>query len=351
MHQEMRAAEGLDPRGFGNDLWLRERSRDVWAWLWLDALGRDLRYALRLLRRSPGFAAVAVLSLAVALGANSAVFSLTEAIVLPPLPVANPGELFTAFWASHNWSPPDLHSTADYRDPQGRIAVSVFSYPLWLQWRRDAGALLELAGFQRLSALDVGSGTGAAQRVQGVAVSGNFDSVLGLGPALGRGISVADNRPSAPLVAEIGYAFWNSRKESMAASYLPQRTLALSCAGFGIVVLLLAAIGLYGLTAYALVRRTREIAIRRALGATGASIARLLFGELLLVVGLGVATGIALALAFGQLLTSVMFRLSPRDPATLAAAAAFLFVVAALAAALPAWRAARLNPALVLRQE
>ncbi|MGN6591502.1 MAG: ADOP family duplicated permease [Terriglobales bacterium] len=209
-HQEMLARDGAASARFGNELLLRERSRDAWGWVWLTALVRDLRYALRMLRRAPLFALVAVLSLAIGIAANTSVYSLVDAVALRWLPVRDPGRLITLYWAAHRWRPDSSHSTADFHDESGRLVDTTFSYPQWQQWRSGAAAVVELAGFQNLNRLDVSTG-GAAERVAGMMVSGNFDAVVGLTPALGRGINAGDNRPGAPLVAEISYGFWRSQ--------------------------------------------------------------------------------------------------------------------------------------------
>ncbi len=211
VHEEMRRADGLDARGFGNDLLLREQSREAWGWMWLSALARDLRFALRTLRRSPGFAAVAMLSLAIGIGANTAAFSLGDALYQHPLPVPQPQRLFTVYWSAHRWRPHASHSSSVYHAGHGRMINSVFPLSLWQQWRSRAGGLAGLAGFQRKRDLDVGTGSGAAEEVTGLMVSGNFDRVLGLKAALGRGITAADNQANAPLAVEISYALWQSR--------------------------------------------------------------------------------------------------------------------------------------------
>ena len=209
-HQEMLARDGAPPARFGNDLLLRERSRDAWGWLWLSACLRDLRYALRMLRRAPVFALVAILSLAIGIAANTCVYSLVDAVSLRWLPVRDPGRLVTLYWAAHRWRPDSSHSTADFHDAAGRLVDTTFSYPQWRQWRAAAASVVELAGFQNLTRLDVSTG-GAAQRVSGMMVSGNFDAVVGLTPVLGRGINPDDNRPGTPLVAEVSYGFWRSQ--------------------------------------------------------------------------------------------------------------------------------------------
>jgi predicted lysophospholipase L1 biosynthesis ABC-type transport system permease subunit len=121
--------------------------------------------------------------------------------------------------------------------------------------------------------------------------------------------------------------------------------------GFAAAALALAALGLYGLLAAAVGSRRREIAIRIAVGAPPASMARRLVGDSLRHVALGIALGCGLALLAGRLLQGLLVGVSPRDPATLAAVAALLLLVAFGAALVPARRAARVDPAEALRAE
>ena len=95
LQEEMESHRAMmaDARRFGNVLRLREESRDVWGWAWLDDLSRDMRYALRSLARAPGFTAVAVLSLALATGATTAIFSIVNGVILRPLPFGHPDRL------------------------------------------------------------------------------------------------------------------------------------------------------------------------------------------------------------------------------------------------------------------
>src|SRR5215207_2380264 len=90
-HREMMSRDGGRP--FGNTLRLREEARDAWGWTWIDRLAQDLRYAVRMLWRSPGFTAVAILMLAIGIGLNVAVFGFLNAVVFSPLPVRDPATL------------------------------------------------------------------------------------------------------------------------------------------------------------------------------------------------------------------------------------------------------------------
>jgi putative ABC transport system permease protein len=120
---------------------------------------------------------------------------------------------------------------------------------------------------------------------------------------------------------------------------------------FALLALLLAALGLYGLLAYSVGRRTREIGVRMSLGAKPADVSRLVVGDGLRLVLLGNAIGLAAAFVGGRLVASLLFAVGPGDALTLAGASATLLAVSLLASALPAWRAARVDAAVALRHE
>ena len=118
---------------------------------------------------------------------------------------------------------------------------------------------------------------------------------------------------------------------------------------FASLALVLAAIGVHGVLSYDVARRVREIGIRMALGAERGSVLRLIVGRALVLTAIGVAAGGAGAFVLTRTLSTLLFGVTPHDPATFAAAAGILTVVALAAAAMPAWRAARTDPAAALR--
>jgi predicted permease len=192
LHLDLRAEEtGRDEsrRRFGNELLLRETSREAWGWRWLDSLSQDLRYGARALAAHPGFTITAVLSLALGIGANTAIFSIVNAVMLRALPVEDPQRLV------------QLRS--------GRNGS--FTNPIWEQVRDHqqafAGALAYGDG-----RFDLASG-GESRFAQGLWVSGDFFRVLGIAPLRGRLLTAEDDQhgggKSGP-VAVISYAFWQS---------------------------------------------------------------------------------------------------------------------------------------------
>jgi predicted permease len=133
------------------------------------------------------------------------------------------------------------------------------------------------------------------------------------------------------------------------ASLTQERIVAMLAGFFGALALLLAAIGLYGVTSYAVSRRRTEIGIRMALGAAPGGVVRMVLSRVTLLVVIGVAVGGALSLWASKFVESLVYGLEPRDPATLAGAAVVLAAVGAIAGWLPAHRASRIDPAEVLR--
>jgi predicted permease len=130
-----------------------------------------------------------------------------------------------------------------------------------------------------------------------------------------------------------------------------ERILAMLSGFFGALALLLAGIGLYGITSSSVSERQSEIGIRMALGANAPQVARLVLGRVALLLTLGIALGAALSLWASRFVATLLYGLEPRDPMTFAGAALVLLAIGALAAWLPARRAMRIDPARALRQE
>ena len=166
----------------------------------MNALLQDLRYGLRRVRQSPGFAAVCVITLALGIGANTAIFTLLNAVMLKTLPVSKPGELYRLGNSGNCCVLGGLQD--DW---------AIYSYPLYQQFRDHNPEFSEMAAFQGgLQSLNVrrAGASGPAEPYVGEFVSGNYFSMFGLGAFAGRTISPDDDRPSAAPVAVMSYRTW-----------------------------------------------------------------------------------------------------------------------------------------------
>jgi predicted permease len=139
-------------------------------------------------------------------------------------------------------------------------------------------------------------------------------------------------------------------KQQVDAALLQERILAILSGWFSVLALLLSALGLYGVTTYAVNRRRTEIGIRMAIGAAPARVVRLVLGRVTALLGLGILIGTAASVWASRFIATLLYGLEPRDPATFISAAAVLAAVGALGAWLPAYRASRVDPAEVLRE-
>lgn len=139
--------------------------------------------------------------------------------------------------------------------------------------------------------------------------------------------------------------------ERIGFSLRTERLVASLSAVFGGLATLLAVLGLYGVMAYAVLRRTREIGIRMALGALRSDVIGMVMREVLILIGAGLAAGFSLALVLANLVRSQLYGLNPRDPLTLIGAAIVLTLATGIAGFLPALRASCVDPTIALRQE
>ena len=171
-----------------------------------------MKLALRQLVKSPGFTLVAVLSLALGIGANTAVFSVMNAVLLAQLPVKNPQELVVFNWLAEENVGPSSSSGWRQREPGSNKTTSTsFSLATFEAFRRSPGALQEVFAFAPMQGANVAI-DGAAEIVEGVqAVTGTYHSGLGVTAALGRLITPEDDQPSAPPVVVLSHGYWQRR--------------------------------------------------------------------------------------------------------------------------------------------
>lgn len=140
-------------------------------------------------------------------------------------------------------------------------------------------------------------------------------------------------------------------EEQLDETLVQERIIAALSAVFGALAVLLACLGLYGVMAYNTARRTNEIGIRMALGATRAEVLGMVLKESLLLVSAGIAIGVPLAVAGGRLVSSMLFGVRAGDPLTIAGATCLMLAVATVAGLLPAHRASKVDPMVALRYE
>lgn len=199
LREEANRAAGLTPgaasrdaaRRLGNDLLLRERTRDADVVRWLDELRRDLALALRGLRRNPGFALVAVATLALGIGASTAIFTVVDAVALRPLPFRQPQQLVSLLETSRAF-------------PQMSL-----TWPDYLDWRDRNRSFSQLAAVRGSDMILTHLGTPAF--VIGLRVTANYFPMLGAMPELGRTFSVGEDGPGAPDVVVVSDGFYRSR--------------------------------------------------------------------------------------------------------------------------------------------
>jgi putative ABC transport system permease protein len=194
-------ARGAALRAMGDLTLHQERCRDMRGVNWIENLLQDLRYSMRMLRQAPGFAAVAVLTLALGIGSNTAIFSVVQAALLRPLPYAQPDRLITLGEVRSQNVPDSLATGGWYA-----------SYPDFLDWRAQSKTLEALAGFNG-DGFTL-RGAGEPESVFAVQVTPNFFSTLGVRPQFGRDFHAGEDEKSGPHVAILMHSFWRSRFHS-----------------------------------------------------------------------------------------------------------------------------------------
>lgn len=189
-------AELAARRLFGNVGLVKEVTRAVWGWAWLDAFTQDVKYSIRLIAKAPGFAAIAILTLALAVGATTAVFSVANSILLQPLPYPEPNRILTL------WRLAPVANVFGVEDfPWGRADFGLF--------------VKETKTFQSLGAFqpDTFNLTGSSQPVflEGMRASAGFFPTLGINPALGRFFTAQEDQKGHEHVVVLSDALWRER--------------------------------------------------------------------------------------------------------------------------------------------
>ena len=185
---------------------VRENARQAWGTRWLDELRGDLRYALRMMAKSPGFAAVAVGSLALGIGANTAIFTITRQVLLDKLNVYKPEELRLFAWTGGKNRVP-VRIWGHWKE--ANHTCTSFSYPVYQQLRRQSGVFEDVFAFKVIPQVTV-TVVNKPEPVTAELVSGNYYSALGVNTLLGREIQDSDDgAPGSGTVAVISDGFWS----------------------------------------------------------------------------------------------------------------------------------------------
>jgi predicted permease len=186
------AAEAASHRSLGNVTLAREDARNVWSWTAVERLWQDIRYGARMLRRYPSFSAVAVTTLALGIGASTAMFSVVNAVLLRPLPFHDPDRLVMVWIA----------------DPSRDIREAGTSFPTFTDWRTQNRDFTDMALW--VTAAGRIRAGGEPERISTAFVSANLFSVLGVAPALGR-VFTAEEEAARERVVVLSHAIWQRR--------------------------------------------------------------------------------------------------------------------------------------------
>jgi hypothetical protein len=197
----------------------------------MKTIWRDMRFGLRQLHKSPGFTAIAVLSLALGIGANTAIFSLINGVLLKSLPVRDPHQLRVINWACFEYGLSHF-SGATNRSKSGQFYSGSFPYPTYCDFRDQAAGFSEVFAFSELGNMTVAANS-TAFTADGLMVSGNFFEGYGAQTLIGRPILPRDDRPDAEPVAVITYRAWE-RRFGLNPNVLGQ-TVILNKSGFTVV--------------------------------------------------------------------------------------------------------------------
>jgi predicted permease len=189
----------------------RERRRDAQSRaLLFQGVSLDLKSVTRVLRRSPGYAAIAVLSLAIGIGANTTIFSVVRQLLLMPLPVETPEDLRLVYWSPHRDGPLGISniSASSFTDGSGVSFRSNFSYPQFSAMRDAASGSASIAAYTFVRRLTVSADRHGPILASGMLASGNFFSTVRPPLVLGRGLTERDDNDAAPPVAVISQTLW-----------------------------------------------------------------------------------------------------------------------------------------------
>jgi putative ABC transport system permease protein len=201
LEEEEQREQGVRPqearyaalRAFGNPSVIREQTREVWSWDRIETLLRDLRISMRTLARQPGFTAVAVLVIAVGMGATISLFTVVWSVLLKPLPFDRPEQLVR------------LYESSD------RFPANVVAPGIYREWKRESRSFSNLALYQAWPRYNLSEGGALPEQVRATICSWDLFSMLGVQPHIGRAFTPEDDQPSANGTVILSWSLWKRR--------------------------------------------------------------------------------------------------------------------------------------------
>jgi predicted permease len=180
-------------RAFGNPSVIREQTREVWSWDRLETLLRDLRISIRTLARQPGFSAVAMLVIAVGIGATISLFTVVWSVLLKPLPFDHPAQLVRLYESS-------------VRFPHNAVAPGIYG-----EWKRESRSFSNLVLYKDWPQYNLSEGGALPEKVRATICSWDLFATLGVQPRIGRSFTAEDDQPSANGTVILSWALWKRR--------------------------------------------------------------------------------------------------------------------------------------------
>ena len=359
---ELNVAGGMEPgearfaaaRSFGGVARAREACREARGVRPIEDLWQDLRYGWRTFRRKPGFTLVAVLTLALGIGANTAIFSVFNGVLLKSLPFPDPERLVALSEISES----------------GR--VTAVAYPDYLDWRAGQTVFENLAA--RMPAGGVLTGDGEPERVTGRMVTASFFPTLGVRPQAGRFFDEAEDSPAAERLIVLSHKLWQRRYGG--DPLVIGRAVRFNGESWTVVGVAPAQFDFYGEnnlnneffiplgrlgdqqfmhdrnshTVFVTARLRQGVGLEEARAQMG-DVLRLIISQGMALALAGVLAGVVAAAALTRLMSSLLFGVSATDPPTYVSISLLLLFVAFVACYLPARRASKVDPLVALRCE
>ncbi|MFI5092316.1 MAG: ABC transporter permease [Candidatus Acidiferrum sp.] len=206
-------AKGAARRELGNVGLIKEVTREMWGWASVERLMLDLRYGLRMLAKSPGFATVAILTLALGIGANTALFSVVNGVLFSPLPYSHPDQLV---WIAES---------------KPNFATGSISYPNFRDWEKNNRTFSAMGAYRPYS-YNL-TGLGDAEQIRAMLITSDFFSVLGVNPQIGRSLAPGEDEIGAAPIAMLSAGLWKRKFGSSGGAV--GKTLTLDGKNFTIV--------------------------------------------------------------------------------------------------------------------